>query len=138
VKCKKGTRSGYEKLGNIKSTNLNLNNYSTASKTVIYHFHNLLTHNRLFVFTLNIKSSSKFANLKSITELFPNANWFEREVSELYNFIFEGKKDTRNLMLQYGDTSVSFQKFLPSIGLKEMFYDSINDLICQTRVTTQI
>jgi NADH:ubiquinone oxidoreductase subunit C len=122
----------------IKSTNLNLNNYSTASKTVIYHFHNLLTHNRLFVFTLNIKSSSKFANLKSITELFPNANWFEREVSELYNFIFEGKKDTRNLMLQYGDTSVSFQKFLPSIGLKEMFYDSINDLICQTRVTTQI
>ena len=37
-------------------------------------------------------------------------------------------------MLQYGDTSAPFQKFLPSIGLKEMFYDSINDLICQTRI----
>jgi hypothetical protein len=41
-------------------------------------------------------------------------------------------------MLQYGDMSTPFQKSFPSIGLKEMFYDSINDLICQNRVTMQI
>jgi NADH:ubiquinone oxidoreductase subunit C len=58
----------------LENNNLNINNYSTASKTVIYHFHNLLNHERLFLFALNIKSSTKFSNLKSITELFPNAN----------------------------------------------------------------
>jgi len=90
------------------------------------------------LFTLNFYQKLNFLNLKSIVELFPNANWLEREVSELYGFAFENKKDTRNLMLQYGDMSSPFQKFLPSIGLKEMYYDSINDILCQTRVTTQI
>jgi len=121
----------------LESNNLNINNYSTASKTVIYHFHNLLNHERLFLFALNIKSSTKFSNLKSITELFPNANWLEREVSELYNFTFEGKKDTRNLMLQYGDNSAPFQKFFPSIGLKEMLYDLLSDLIIQQDLSCQ-
>jgi len=62
----------------------------------------------------------------------------EREVSELYNITFDGKKDTRNLMLQYGDNSAPFQKFFPSIGLKEMFYDVLNDLIIQQNVTYQV
>jgi NADH:ubiquinone oxidoreductase subunit C len=115
-----------------------LNKSSQSSLLIIYNFHNLLIHTRYVLFTLNFYQKLNFLNLKSIAELFPNANWLEREVSELYGFSFENKKDTRNLMLQYGDTSAPFQKFLPSIGLKEMFYDSINDLICQTRVTTQI
>lgn len=41
-------------------------------------------------------------------------------------------------MLQYGDTSVPFQKAYPSIGLKEVFYDSINDLIVQAPVNIQV
>ena len=115
-----------------------LNKASSSSLLIIYNFHNLLIHTRYVLFTLNFSQHLNFLNIKSIVELFPNANWLEREVSELYGLSFENKKDTRNLMLQYGDTSAPFQKFLPSIGLKEMFYDSINDLICQTRVTTQI
>ena len=86
----------------------------------------------------NLKSLPKFSNVKSIAELFPNAAWLEREVAELFNFTFEGRKDTRNLMLQYGDTTAPFQKSLPSIGLNEFFYDSINDLIIQNEVTIQI
>ena len=41
-------------------------------------------------------------------------------------------------MLQYGDMSSPFQKAVPSIGFKEMYYDTINDLITQTQVTMQI
>jgi|TARA_B110000977_G_C10692647_1_gene344137 NADH:ubiquinone oxidoreductase subunit C len=55
----------------------------------------------------------------------------------LYNFTFEGKKDTRNLMLQYGDNSAPFQKFFPSIGLKEMLYDLLSDLIIQQDLSCQ-
>jgi len=119
------------------NTAQNVNTREVASKAIIYHFHNLLTHNRIFIFSLNLKSLPKFNNVKSIAELFPNAAWLEREVAELFNFIFEGRKDTRNLMLQYGDSSAPFQKFFPSIGLKELSYDFLRDLVSQQNVAAQ-
>jgi NADH:ubiquinone oxidoreductase subunit C len=62
----------------------------------------------------------------------------EREVSELHGVIFTNKKDLRNLMLQYGDTSTPFRKSSPSIGVKEVFYDSINDSIVQLPLAVQV
>lgn len=41
-------------------------------------------------------------------------------------------------MLQYGDTSVPFQKSAPSIGYKEFYYDSVNDILIETPITLQI
>jgi hypothetical protein len=41
-------------------------------------------------------------------------------------------------MLQYGDTSAPFRKSYPSIGLKEVFYDSVNDQIIQHQITSQV
>jgi len=61
----------------------------------------------------------------------------EREISELHGIFFSGKKDLRNLMLQYGDTSAPMQKSFPSIGLREIFYDSSSDLLIQNPVTIQ-
>ena len=119
------------------SKNKSLSNQNITSKVIIYHFHNLLSHNRIFLFSLNLRSLPKFNNVKSIAELFPNAAWLEREVAELFNFTFEGRKDTRNLMLQYGDSSAPFQKFFPSIGLKELSYDFLRDLVSQQAVAAQ-
>jgi NADH:ubiquinone oxidoreductase subunit C len=62
----------------------------------------------------------------------------EREVSELHGVIFANKKDLRNLMLQYGDTTVPFQKAAPAIGYKEVFYDSVTDVLVETPVTLQV
>lgn len=121
---------------NLKD-NTSVDRREVASKAIIYHFHNLLTHNRIFIFSLNLKALPKFSNVKSIAELFPNAAWLEREVAELFNFTFEGRKDTRNLMLQYGDSSAPFQKFFPSIGLKELSYDFLRDLVSQQNVAAQ-
>jgi NADH:ubiquinone oxidoreductase subunit C len=56
----------------------------------------------------------------------------------LHGIVFSGKKDLRNLMLQYGDTSAPFQKGFPSIGLKEVFYDSNSDLIVQLPISLQV
>jgi NADH:ubiquinone oxidoreductase subunit C len=110
----------------------------TQNSIVVYNFHNLTSQERFFFFC--VESFTKYTNfsLNSIAELYPNANWLEREVSELSGNVFNNKKDLRNLMLQYGDTSVPFQKSYPSIGLKEVFFDSINDLIVQAPVTIQV
>jgi NADH:ubiquinone oxidoreductase subunit C len=99
---------------------------------VVYNFHTLLTQSRLHVFAL--QSSTQ----RSIAELFPAANWLEREARELHGTEFTYKKDVRNLLLQYGDTSAPFRKAFPAIGLRELYYDPAYDGVLQQDLTTQV
>jgi NADH:ubiquinone oxidoreductase subunit C len=130
--------------------NINVNNVKNNSKIalvnnsiLVYNFHSVMFQQRFFIFVIlnskqNInKNSISWNSLKSITELFLNANWLEREISELHGIFFLGKKDLRNLMLPYGDTSAPMRKSFPSIGIKEIFYDSVTDLLIQTPVSLQ-
>ena len=116
------------------SVDLNIftqNLIKSQSIVTVYNFHSLQTCDRFYFFILNNFGSNNSTgtmfntNFTSITELFPAANWLEREAAELHGVSFSGKKDLRNLMLQYGDTSAPFQKSFPSIGLKEMYYNPI-------------
>lgn len=111
---------------------------------IVYNFHSIINQQRFFLFVkhtnslLNIsKKNTTFNSINSITELFLNANWLEREASELHGIFFSGKKDVRNLMLPYGDTSAPMKKSFPSIGLREIFYDSITDSLIQNPVSIQ-
>ena len=56
----------------------------------------------------------------------------------MHGICFEGKKDLRNLMLQYGDTSAPFRKSYPSVGLSELMYDSVLDTLIQIPVSIQV
>ena len=123
-----------------------LNNYNPeASSVVVYNFHSLYSQDRFFVFSQPSYLSctgndlaSVSNSLSSVAEVYPAANWLEREVSELNGVSFAGKKDLRNLMLQYGDASNPFKKSFPSIGLKEMHYDPIKDTIVQNPLSVQL
>ena len=110
----------------------------SSESCVVYNFHNLLFQDRYFLFAIDYLSENSNNQLNSIAELFPNSSWLEREVSELHGIIFNNKKDLRNLMLQYGDTTVPFQKSSPSVGYKELFYDSISDTLTESTVTLQV
>jgi NADH:ubiquinone oxidoreductase subunit C len=110
----------------------------TFNSVVVYNFHNLTFQERFFFFCVESSIDSTSHALSSIAELYPNANWLEREASELHGLTFLNKKDLRNLMLQYGDVTAPFVKSAPSIGLTEFHYDSINDTLAQTIVTTQL
>jgi len=118
-----------------KSKTLNL---CTSSSIVTYNFHSLLNQERFFIFTSNSTTTNIDKSLTSVTELFPNAWWLEREIAELHGIFFRGKKDLRNLMLQYGDVSSPFQKSFPSIGVRELAYDPVVDLITQQPLTVNI
>jgi len=113
------------------------NGLTTSNTIVVYNFHNLTYQERFFFFCAELPTKFNGFTLNSISELFPNANWLEREVSELHGVVFNNKKDLRNLMLQYGDTSMPFKKSSPSIGVKEVFYDSVNDVLIQIPVSVQ-
>lgn len=127
------------------NTNNNVNNKIALinNTLIVYNFHSILFQQRFFVFVINTlkqninKNNLSWLSLHSITELFLNANWLEREVAELHGVFFSGKKDLRNLMLQYGDTSAPLRKSFPSIGVREIFYDSVTDLLVQNPVSIQ-
>lgn len=104
---------------------------------LVYNLHNLNFQNRFYLFTAGLSSKVKQLPLLSVAEIFPNANWLEREIAELHGSLFGGKKDVRNLMLQYGDSSNPFLKFYPSVGYKEMIYDVFLGIVIQQNTTVQ-
>ena len=105
----------------------------------------MFSYERFILFT--ILNSSDFSYSKvlknntsvdSVTELYYAANWLEREAAELHGINFFGKKDLRNLMLQYGDSTEPLKKSFPSIGLKEIFYSPLKDTLVQNPVSLQL
>ena len=105
--------------------------------TTVYNFHSLTTQDRFFIFVTGVGDVCN-NQLSSISELFSAANWLEREVSEFYGVGFSGKKDLRNLLLAYGDSTTPLRKSFPTLGLREIFYDPIKDALIQCDVSTQV
>ena len=61
--------------------------------------------------------------IASLTQLWPVANWFEREAFDLYGIIFDGHPDLRRILTDYGFVGHPFRKDFPLIGNVEVRYD---------------
>ncbi|WP_079433699.1 NADH-quinone oxidoreductase subunit C [Zoogloea sp. LCSB751] len=64
-----------------------------------------------------------FPVLSSLVELWPSANWFEREAFDLFGITFVGHPDLRRILTDYGFVGYPFRKDFPVTGYVEMRYD---------------
>ena len=86
---------------------------------LVYHYLSMQQNLRI-----RIKSSVKEDQIvPSITNLFLSANWFEREVFDMYGILFSNHPDMRRILTDYGFQGHPLRKDFPTTGYLELRYD---------------
>lgn len=79
-----------------------------------------------------------FPVLPTIIDVWPVANWFEREAFDLFGIMFENHPDLRRLLTDYGFVGHPFRKDFPMIGHVEMRYDPEQQRVIYQPVTVEL
>jgi NADH-quinone oxidoreductase subunit C len=86
---------------------------------VVYHLLSP-TKNRRIRFKVEVDEAT---SVPSLVDVFPGANWFEREVYDLYGVVFTGHPDMRRLLTDYGFEGHPLRKDFPLTGFVEVRFD---------------
>ena len=86
---------------------------------MVYHFLSMYRNQRI-----RLKAAVREDEMvPSITEAHPSANWFEREVFDMFGILFSGHPDLRRLLTDYGFRGHPLRKDFPTTGYVEVRYD---------------
>jgi NADH-quinone oxidoreductase subunit C len=88
---------------------------------VVYHLLSLAHNWRLRVRCF--APDDEFPVVPSVIDVWPCANWFEREAFDLFGIMFPGHPDLRRILTDYGFIGHPFRKDFPISGHVEMRYD---------------
>jgi NADH-quinone oxidoreductase subunit C len=88
---------------------------------VVYHLLSLANNWRLRVRCF--AADDEFPVVPSVVDIWPSANWFEREAFDLFGIMFPGHPDLRRILTDYGFVGHPFRKDFPVSGHVEMRYD---------------
>ena len=100
---------------------------------VIYHFLSPTLNERVRLRA----EADETTQVPSIIDVFPGADWFEREAYDLYGVIFVGHPDMRRLLTDYGFIGHPFRKDFPVSGYVEMRYDPEEKRVVYQPVTIE-
>jgi len=88
---------------------------------MVYHFLSMYQNHRVRV-KMAVHENDTVA---SITDVFPAANWFEREVFDMFGILFRGHPDLRRILTDYGFRGHPLRKDFPTTGYSEVRYDEV-------------
>ena len=89
---------------------------------VVYHLLSVQHNFRLRLRTFTGTSNPPI--VKSVVDIWNGANWFEREVFDLFGILFDGHPDLRRILTDYGFIGHPFRKDFPLTGNVEVSYDA--------------
>jgi NADH-quinone oxidoreductase subunit C len=86
---------------------------------VVYHLLSMYTNQRIRL-KIAVREDEM---VPSITPVHPSANWFEREVFDMFGILFSGHPDLRRILTDYGFRGYPLRKDFPTTGYTEVRYD---------------
>ncbi len=94
---------------------------SGSRYAVVYHLLSLAHNKRVRVKVF--AGDDDLPMLPSVIDIWPAANWYEREAFDLFGIVFTGHPDLRRILTDYGFIGHPFRKDFPISGNVEMRYD---------------
>lgn len=88
---------------------------------VVYHMLSMTLNQRIRVKL----STDEESPVPSVVNVFPTANWFEREAFDMYGVLFSGHPDMRRILTDYGFEGHPLRKDFPLTGHVEVKYDEV-------------
>ncbi|HLU14603.1 MAG TPA: NADH-quinone oxidoreductase subunit C [Burkholderiaceae bacterium] len=82
-------------------------------------------------------TNEEFPVIDTLVNVWPCANWFEREAFDLYGIVFDGHPDLRRILTDYGFIGHPFRKDFPLSGHVEMRYDTEQQRVIYQPVTIE-
>lgn len=86
---------------------------------VVYHMMSMAHNTRI---RIKVTTDEEIP-VHSVAEVFPNANWYEREAFDMYGIVFDEHPDMRRLLTDYGFEGYPLRKDFPLSGFVEVRYD---------------
>lgn len=102
---------------------------------VVYHLLSVARNARLRVRVF--AEQDDFPVLESVADIWPCANWYEREAFDLFGIVFSGHPDLRRILTDYGFIGSPFRKDFPLSGNVEMRYDPEQRRVIYQPVTVE-
>ena len=102
---------------------------------IVYHLLSLANNWRLRVRAF--ADDDEMPVIESVIDIWPSANWFEREAFDLYGIVFTGHPDLRRILTDYGFIGHPFRKDFPISGNVEMRYDPDQQRVVYQPVTIE-
>jgi NADH-quinone oxidoreductase subunit C len=106
-----------------------------ARFAVVYHLLSVTLNQRVRVRVFC--ADTQFPVVDSVIDVWPSANWFEREAFDLYGIMFSGHPDLRRILTDYGFIGHPFRKDFPLSGTVEMRYDPEQQRVIYQPVTIE-
>jgi NADH-quinone oxidoreductase subunit C len=129
------TDSGFSRGVHRYEPNRDQDQDSPRRFAVVYHLlsleHNLRLRVRVYC------ADPDFPVVDSLIDVWPAANWFEREAFDLYGIHFAGHPDLRRLLTDYGFMGHPFRKDFPISGNVEVRYDPDKGRVIYQPVTIE-
>ncbi len=95
---------------------------------VVYNLLSLKFNNRIRIKTY----TDELTPIESATTVFQGANWYEREIWDMYGIFFSNHPDLRRLLTDYGFAGHPFRKDFPLSGFVEVRYDDeVKRVVCE-------
>lgn len=111
------------------------NGYEGPRYAVVYHLLSVEHNQRLRVRVFC--DDDDYPRVDSVIDIWPSANWYEREAFDLFGIVFEGHPDLRRLLTDYGFIGHPFRKDFPISGNVEMRYDTEQRRVIYQPVTIE-